>query len=74
VTVFIRPELMLVRRMAACDSCGAVAVLTLAPGWRRFSAGTGVKHHCPRCVEFNEHVRGGLVYKIDPAMAVTYDD
>ena len=72
--MFIDERSLRLNQMVACDSCGAVAMLALAKGWRRFLHRGFVKHHCPGCAEHNEHVRTGLVYKTDPAEAVSYGD
>ena len=79
--MFIGPEAFTATQaLVACDSCGAVAVAALAGGWRSYTDLTAardsyravVKHHCPTCAEFNEHIRSGLAYGVDPATAVTY--
>lgn len=75
--------------LICCDECGVVAVDLIArqARWRMWrehtpfgvnASGWGVSHvthhHCPQHVEINENIASGLVYRVDPSTAQTYDD
>jgi hypothetical protein len=70
--MFIRPEYLPEGALAACNGCGAVALLVYAVGWRSFRsfAPPGlnvVQHHCATCVNVNQAYGSGSDILYRPA-------